>query len=104
MAQLLDIFGFPSVLLRGLVLALNTLVGGGTVYAFWILRSSSRRPESELWRCCQRLLWRAAAALAIVQFGCVAPRTPADSGLHLACLFNTHRRRVTQYRERRGWL
>jgi nitrate reductase NapE component len=39
-AQLLDIFAFLSVLLRGTALALESLVVGGAAFTVWILQIS----------------------------------------------------------------
>ena len=45
MAQLLEIFGFASVLLRGLTLSFEALVIGGVVFLLFVARSRSvRRP------------------------------------------------------------
>jgi len=42
-AQLLDVFGFISVILRGLTLALQTLAVGGAVFLLLILREQDRK-------------------------------------------------------------
>jgi putative copper resistance protein D len=73
MGQLLDVFGFLSVLLRGFALSLNSLVLGGVVFSYWVLRSSSALLENEVaWRHCRRLLCWSAGALAVVQVCIVA--------------------------------
>ena len=60
MAQLLDVFGFASVILRGFTLALQTLAVGGAVFLLWILRE---RNETLV----RAIRW-SAMALAITQF------------------------------------
>ena len=41
LTQLLDVFSFISVLLRGAALAFESLILGGVVFSFWILRPLS---------------------------------------------------------------
>ena len=68
MAQLLDVFGFLPVLLRRTALAPNTLVVGGIVFPFWVLRDSARYPEIEIaWHHCRRLLCWSGTTLALVR-------------------------------------
>ena len=43
MVQLLDVFGFASVILRGLTLALQTLTIGGVVFVLWISRELDQK-------------------------------------------------------------
>ena len=58
MAQLLDIFGFISVLLRGLVLAFEGLTIGGVICLSFIVRA--RFPQQEMWLTGSSLLLAAA--------------------------------------------
>ncbi len=74
MTQLLDIFGFLSVVLRGLTLALQSMVGGGIVFALLVDRGAGSAAAA---RACRRLLVGAAAALALIEACYVA----ADSAL-----------------------
>jgi copper resistance protein D len=60
-AQLLDIFGFVSVLLRGGVLALSSLVLGGAVFATFV------RPAGNAQTAVRRLIFWAGMALILVQ-------------------------------------
>ena len=60
-AQLLEIFGFLSVLLRGGVLAFNSLVLGGVAFLLIVQPSGPAREAS------RRLVFRSALALAVVQ-------------------------------------
>jgi putative copper resistance protein D len=60
-AQLLEIFGFLSVLLRGSVLALNSLVLGGVAFLLMVRPSEPARAAS------RRLVLRSALALAMIQ-------------------------------------
>ena len=82
-AQLLDIFGFLSVLLRGAALALQSLVIGGAVFSVWILKPVETQWEpqvQEMLQSCRRLIFWSALALACVQSCYVA----ADSAVLLA--------------------
>jgi putative copper resistance protein D len=81
-AQLLDIFGFLSVLLRGAALALQSLVIGGVVFSVWILKPGETQTEPqilEILQSCRRLIFWSALALACVQSCYVA----ADSAVLL---------------------
>lgn len=60
-AQLLDIFGFVSVLLRGGVLALSSLVLGGVVFATFV------RPNGPARAAVRRVVFWSAVALILVQ-------------------------------------
>jgi len=68
LTQLLDVFGFLSVLLRGGALALQSLVLGGVLFRCWVLR-----PAQGLWRdkgiaqSCRRLTFWSAMGLAIME-------------------------------------
>ena len=59
MAQLLEVFGFLSVILRGCTLALQTLAVGGVVFALFVMRGHDRKVE--------RAIQRWALALAAIQ-------------------------------------
>jgi putative copper resistance protein D len=72
MTQLLDIFGFLSVVLRGLTLALQSMVGGGLVFALWVDRGEAGPAAVRAWR---RLLVASACGLALVEAGYVAADT-----------------------------
>jgi putative copper resistance protein D len=74
MLRLLDIFGFLSVVLRGLVLALQSMTGGGLVFAVLIARGEAGATAT---RACRRLLAASALALALVEAGYLA----ADSAI-----------------------
>ncbi|HVT56915.1 MAG TPA: CopD family protein [Thermoanaerobaculia bacterium] len=83
MTQLLDLFGFLSVVLRGLTLALQSLVIGGMVFALLVDRGESGAAAA---RACRRLLVGSALALALAQAAFVAAdsailMTTADLGL-----------------------
>lgn len=68
MTQLLDIFGFLSVLLRGLTLALQSLTAGGLIFLLCVARERAGAvPEAG-----RRMLAAAAIALAVTQAGYVA--------------------------------
>jgi putative copper resistance protein D len=69
MIQLLDIFGFLSVVLRGLTLALQSLVIGGLVFALFVGRAEAGAAAA---RACRRLLLASALGLALAQAGYVA--------------------------------
>jgi putative copper resistance protein D len=74
MNQLLDVFGFLSVVLRGLTLALQSLVIGGLVFALFVDRGAAGAVAA---RACRRLLLASALGLAMAQAGFVA----ADSAI-----------------------
>ena len=89
MALLLDIFGFLSVVLRGLVLTAQSLTIGGIV--FLVLLASPLRRElgaggaAAFGRCCRLLLWSASAfaalELAFVLMECVVLAGTVDISL-----------------------
>lgn len=60
-AQLLDVFGFVSVLLRGGALALNSLVLGGVAFLTFV------RPTEAARAAARRLIFYSAVSLAVVQ-------------------------------------
>jgi putative copper resistance protein D len=64
MLRLLDIFGFLSVVLRGLVLALQSMTGGGLVFAVLVARGEGGAAAA---RACRRLLIGCALALALIE-------------------------------------
>jgi len=73
MAQLLDAFGYLSVLFRGLSLAFQSLVIGGIVFQLFVIRRLSF--GSELERCrssCRRVVAWSAVALALAQLIAIA--------------------------------
>ena len=73
--QLLDVFGFLSVLLRGGALALESLVLGGAIFSVWVLRPLEARWRGQgctLIDASRRLIFCSAAALAAVQVCYVA--------------------------------
>jgi putative copper resistance protein D len=75
LTQLLDIFGFLSVLLRGGALVLASLVVGGVIFSLWILRplhAQYGQQDAALIKSSRRLLFCSAVALAFVQFCYVA--------------------------------
>ncbi len=74
MAQLLDVFGFLSVLLRGLTLSTQSLVVGGLIFQLLMRRELS---QTEAARICRKLTAWTAIALSIAQFGYIA----ADSAI-----------------------
>lgn len=83
MTQLLSIFGFLSVVLRGTTLALEALVAGGILFALLCLDGGT--PET--WEGCRRLVRWAAAALAIAQLiliGCDGAILSGTTGLSFA--------------------
>jgi hypothetical protein len=47
-ARLLDIFGFLSVLLLGVALALQSLIIGGAVFSVWILKTVATQREPQV--------------------------------------------------------
>ncbi len=74
MAQFLDVFGFLLVILRGLTLSLQSLIGGGVLFVLLAGRELSR---TESGRVCRKLTMWAALGLSLTQFGYVA----ADSAI-----------------------
>ena len=80
LTQLLDVFSFISVLLRGAALAFQSLILGGVVFSFWILKPLSvllDSPADDVMGSSRRLITWSALALALVQIGYVT----ADSVL-----------------------
>ena len=80
LTQLLDVFGFLSVVLRGGALAFESLVVGGAVFSVWILRPLAQRWGSEAAPAIQsagRLLYWSGLGAAFVEIGYVA----ADSAV-----------------------
>ena len=70
LTQLLDVFSFVSVLLRGAALAFESLILGGVVFRFWILRPVSVLPNSPgegILGPSRRLITWSALALALVR-------------------------------------
>jgi putative copper resistance protein D len=77
-AQLLDVFGFVSVLLRALSLALSALTAGGALFIATVLAAGAPDPERKpLWQSCSRLLRWSAVALCLVELCWLA----ADSAM-----------------------
>jgi copper resistance protein D len=72
MIQLLDVFGFLSVVLRGLTLALQSMVIGGLVFDLFIARADAGAAAV---RACRRLLVASALALALAQAAYLAADT-----------------------------
>jgi putative copper resistance protein D len=72
MLQLLDVFGFLSVVLRGLTLALQSMVIGGLVFDRFIARTDAGAAAV---RACRRLLVASALALALAQAAYLAADT-----------------------------
>jgi copper resistance protein D len=66
MAQLLQIFGFLSVLLRGATLTFQSLTIGGIVFLVFVA-GPTRMPEDQLQQAALRWIRRAAMALAVAQ-------------------------------------
>lgn len=64
MNQLLDVFGFLSVVLRGLTLALQSMVGGGLVFALFVARGEAGAVAA---LACRRLLLASALGLALAE-------------------------------------
>jgi copper resistance protein D len=62
-AQLLGIFGFLGVLLRGLALALESLIAGGVIFRLVALRDA----PAEILARCRRLIAASCAAFVVVQ-------------------------------------
>src|SRR5689334_24344716 len=89
MALLLDIFGFLSVVLRGLVLTAQSLTIGGIVFitllAYPLRRELGAIGEAAFRRCCRLLLWSASAfaavELAFVLLECVVLAGTVDISL-----------------------
>jgi copper resistance protein D len=84
MLQLLDAFGFLSVILRGLTLALQSLVLGGLVFLLFVARADAGAAAA---RACRRLLLASALGLALVEGGYLAADTAVlmgTAGLDLA--------------------
>jgi putative copper resistance protein D len=84
MIQLLDVFGYLSVLLRGLTLALQSLVIGGLVFDLFIARGEAGDAAARSGR---RLLLGSALGLALAQAGYLAADTAllmATAGLDLS--------------------
>ena len=75
MAQLLDAFGYLSVLLRGLSLAFQSLVIGGVFFILYVLRRQQSSVESEVEKarssCRKAIIW-SALALACAQLIAIA--------------------------------
>ena len=70
MAELLDIFGFLAVLLRGVNLVLQTMIVGGAIFIFVIVTPGSISSASDTHRirsCCRRMITCSALALAFTQ-------------------------------------
>ena len=70
MAELLDIFGFLAVLLRGLNLALQTLIVGGLIFIFVVITPKLVSFDSGTQRIrnsCRKLISCSALALAFTQ-------------------------------------
>lgn len=81
MTQLLDVFGYLSVLLRGGALAASALLLGGIVFVSWACPVTKEALGS-----CRRLLCWSAAAVAAVETSCLATGTAvlqATAGLPL---------------------
>jgi putative copper resistance protein D len=84
MIQLLDIFGFLSVVLRGSTLALQSMVAGGVVFALFVGRAEAGAAAS---RASRRLLLASALGLALAEAAAVAADTAilmGTAGLRLA--------------------
>jgi putative copper resistance protein D len=86
MIQLFDVFGFLSVLLRGLTLALQSLVIGGLVFELFVARGKAGAAAARSGR---RLLLGSALGLALAQGGYLAADSAllkATAGLGLAAV------------------
>ncbi|HKW53057.1 MAG TPA: CopD family protein [Stellaceae bacterium] len=89
MALLLDIFGFLSVVLRGLVLTAQSLTIGGVVFlvllAYPLRRELGASGAAAVERCCRLLLWSALAFAALeltfVMLECVVLAGTVDISL-----------------------
>src|SRR5271167_95476 len=66
MAQLLQIFGFLSVLFRGATLAFESLTIGGILFLNFVARGANA-PSEAVDQTCRRWIRRAAVALALMQ-------------------------------------
>jgi len=80
LTQLLDVFSFVSVLLRGAALAFQSLILGGAIFSFWILRPLNTLWGSRAYGIMQSSRWLilwSAVAFAFVQVCYIA----ADSAL-----------------------
>ena len=80
LTQLLDVFGFLSVLLRGSALVLESLVLGGVLFSLLILKPLKlglHADGNHILRSCRRFLFYSALALAFVEAAYVA----ADSAV-----------------------
>jgi putative copper resistance protein D len=83
MSQLLDVFGFLSVVLRGVTLALQSLVIGGLVFVLFVGRAEAGAAAA---RACRRLLLGSSLGLALAQAASVTASSAilmgtADLGL-----------------------
>jgi len=80
-SQLLDVFGFLSVLLRGSALALNSLMWGGVLFTAWVLRPFPQGPRTDaIWNSCRKLIGWSAIGLVFVQTCFVAADSAILSG------------------------
>ena len=70
MAQLLQIFGFLSVLFRGGTLTFGSLTIGGIVFLNFVARSANS-PSEAVNNACLRWIRRSALALAVMQLAYV---------------------------------
>jgi hypothetical protein len=66
LTQLLDVFGFLSVLLRGGTLALQSLVLGGALFRCLVLRVAGSSPDEGMAESCRRLMFWSAMAHAVL--------------------------------------
>jgi putative copper resistance protein D len=68
LAELLDIFGFLAVLLRGIKLVLQTLIFGGVIFIFVVVTPISSLSDTQRIRnACRRLIASSALALVFAQ-------------------------------------
>ncbi len=67
LTQLLDVFGFLAVVLRGGALALSSLVTGGAIFTLWTLRPLSWMQREAMQGPCRRLLRWAAIGLVLTE-------------------------------------
>jgi hypothetical protein len=68
--QLLDVFSFVSVLLRGAALACQTLILGGAIFNLWILRPLdvvADAKAADIFRSTRRLICWCALVFAVIQ-------------------------------------
>jgi hypothetical protein len=78
LTQLLDVFSFVSLVLRGGTLAFQSLIVGGVIFTLWILESSpSGRSAHARIDSCRRLICWSACALVLTQLSYVV----ADSAV-----------------------